>query len=92
MTYIYIINVVAPIHNIPSRRVGYNKYPIVCISQKTLEEVLTNEQVRTSLESTLELVGDHVFDKATVSIRVVDGDAHITDYEKPINEILSLWR
>lgn len=92
MTYTYIINVVAPIHVASDKVVSYNKYPVVCISKKTLDKVFTNKQVQASIESTLKLVGTELFDRTTIHIRVVDSKAHITDYEKPVNKIISLWR
>jgi hypothetical protein len=92
MTYTYIINVVAPIHNSSDKLVSYNKYPIVCISKKTLDEVFLNKQVQSSIDSTLESVGTELFDRGSIHIRVVDSKARITDFEKPLNKIISLWR
>lgn len=92
MTYTYIINVVAPIHNVSDKMISYNKYPIVCISKKTLDNVFLNKQVQASIDSTLELVGTELFDKTSIYIRVVDSKAHITDFEKPLNKVISLWR
>lgn len=92
MTYTYIINVVAPIHNSSDKLVSYNKYPIVCISKKTLDEVFLNKQVQSSIDSTLESVGTELFDRGSIHIRVVDSKARITDFEKPLNKIISSWR
>lgn len=92
MTYTYIINVVAPIHNTSDKLISYNRYPIVCISKKPLDKVFTNRQVQSSIDSTLALVGTELFDRATIHIRVVDNKAHITDFEEPVNKIISLWR
>lgn len=92
MTYTYIINVVAPIHNVSDKMVSYNKYPIVCISKRTLNDVFMNKQVQSSIDSTLELVGTELFDMTSIHIRVVDSKARITDFEKPIKEVISIWR
>lgn len=92
MTYTYIINVVAPVHNVSDKLVSYNKYPIVCISKKSIENVLMNTEVQSSIDATLELVGTELFDRASIHIRIVDSKARITDYEKPINEVVSIWR
>lgn len=92
MTYTYIINVVAPIHNSSDKLVSYNKYPIVCITKKALDDVFKNKQVQASIDSTLGLVGTELFDRAFIYIRVVDSKARISDFEKPLNKIISLWR
>lgn len=92
MTYTYIISIVAPIHNSSDKMISYNKYPIVCISKKSLDEVFLNKQVQSSIDSTLESVGTDLFDKTFVCIRVIDSKARILDFEKPLNKIISLWR
>lgn len=82
----------APIHNVSDKMVSYNKYPIICISKKEIRDILMNPDVQSSIDSTLELVGTELFDRASIHIRIVDSKAHITDYEKPIKEIISIWR
>lgn len=92
MTYTYIINVVAPITVNSDKMVSYNKYPIVCISKKDMEQVLENEQVRSSINQTLEFVGNDLFDKTSLHIRVVDNKARINDVEEPLNKIIDQWK
>lgn len=92
MTYTYIINVVAPIHNVSDKLVSYNKYPIICISKKSVDKIFTIEQVQNSIDKTLEMIGDAMFERSLILIRAVDNKANITDYEYPVNKVISLWR
>jgi len=92
MTHTYIINVVAPIHSISDKLVSYNKYPIVCISKKPIDDIFKNERVQNSIDKTLEMVGDALLDKALIHVRVVDNKANVTDYEYMVNKVISIWR
>lgn len=92
MTYTYIINVVAPVHNASDKMVSYNRYPIVCISKKSIDDIFGNPEIQSSIDATLELVGTELFDRTSIHVRIVDSKARITDYEKPINKIISIWK
>ena len=92
MTYTYIINVVAPININSDKSVSYNKYPIVCISKKNINQVFENDQVRSSIIQTLKLVGTDLYDKTSIHVRIVDSKAKINDVEEPLNKIMGQWK
>lgn len=91
MTYTYIINVIAPIHVNSDSYVSYNKYPIICISKKPLDAIFENEQIRESINNTLNFIGSNLNDKTFIHIRIIDNRARITDVEEPVNKIVSKW-
>ena len=88
----YTINIVAPILRYRDKMVAYNEYPIICVTKKTTDELLTtNTHLQDAIKKTIGLIGMEMLDDIKLNIRTITSDRKVSNISIPIKKYYEQW-
>ena len=90
---IYSINITAPIRKGSDIRVSYNESPIICITKKSYDDILTNnESMKSTIMSIINQIGLELLDNININIRIIDSDRGVDTQIEPLKKYYESWK
>ena len=90
---IYSINITAPIRKGSDIRVSYNESPIICITKKHYDDILSdNESLRATIRDIIGCIGEELIDDININIRTIDNDRNVDTKIEPLKKYYETWK
>lgn len=82
----------APILRYSDKLVAYNEYPIVCVTKKSTEELLTtNKNLQDAIIKAIESIGMELLDDIMINVRSVSMDRKVLNSTLPVKKYYEKW-
>lgn len=92
-TNIYSINIMGPLSKESARYIIYNELPIVCITKKTMDELLnTNTALQQSILTTIRNIGEELVGEITLNVRIINSNREVSDNRIPVKKYFDIWK